>query len=274
MDIKALTVTEIKKLVTKSEVLEEELVIALAKDARAGVRRLYESLQKNRLAQHCEQSRMVGLFNYEDELRAQGINLVAGVDEVGRGPLAGPVVAAAVILPPRFELDGKLCGLDDSKRLSATKREALAGQIKKVSLAWAIGVSTVNEIFSLNIHWASMLAMGRAVEGLVRVFKAVPNHILVDGRTKIDVNIPQTPLVGGDGLSASIAAASIVAKVTRDQLMELCHYLYPDYGFDRHKGYPTADHLKALNYYGPCPLHREGFAPVSNLLNNKLLSNN
>jgi len=206
--------------------------------------------------------RLAGLLKYESELREQGYALIAGVDESGRGPLAGPVVAAAVILPGRVEL----YGLDDSKKLSAAKRETLALQIKKSALAWAVNLTTVSEIEWVNIHWASLLAMKRAVFNLDRV----PQYLLVDGRTHIpDLQLPQEALVGGDGESASVAAASILAKVTRDHLMQVYHHIYPEYGFDSHKGYPTAVHLEKLSYFGPCPIHRSGFLPVRKLLSAK-----
>lgn len=254
MDISALTVSQLKRLAASPGGPEEELLQAMAGDPRAGVRQLYLLLGKRRLKILEEEQRLTELFKYEDELRKKGVSLIAGVDEAGRGPLAGPVVAAAVILPQRVEI----YGLNDSKQLTPTRREALAIQIKKMSKAWAIGVSTLKEIYELNIHHASLLAMRRAVEGL----KTEPQHVLVDGFGITGLELPQTAIVGGDGKSASIAAASILAKVTRDQLMELCHYLYPEYGFQRNKGYPTREHLEALRLYGPCPLHREGFAPV------------
>ncbi|RKO66625.1 ribonuclease HII [Desulfofundulus salinus] len=193
-------------------------------------------------------------YRYEEELLYQGYSLVAGVDEAGRGPLAGPVVAAAVILPGRVFLPG----LNDSKKVSPERREDLAHRIKQVALDWAIGISTVNEIELLNIHFASLLAMRRAVQGL----SVVPQFLLVDGRFPLNLSLPQRALVGGDASSASIAAASILAKVTRDQLMQVCHHLYPQYGFDRHKGYPTSAHRQALARWGPCPLHRASFRGV------------
>lgn len=257
MDISALTISEIKRLAASPGGPGEELFRAMADDPRAGVRQLYLLLEKRRRNILEEEQRLAELFKYEDKLRERGISIIAGVDEAGRGPLAGPVLAAAVVLPQRIELHG----LNDSKQLTPARREALAIRIKKMSKAWAIGVSTVREIHQLNIYHASLLAMRRAVAGL----KAEPQHVLADGFRISGLELPQTAIVGGDGQSASIAAASILAKVARDQLMELCHHLYPEYGFDRHKGYPTREHMEALYLYGPCPLHREGFAPVRNL---------
>ncbi|KJR99635.1 MAG: hypothetical protein VR68_08865 [Peptococcaceae bacterium BRH_c4a] len=251
-----MTVAEIRQLYRALEQSGDQgsnLLQAMSRDSRVGVRQLYDTLQKRRLQVINEEKRLEDLLCYEKRLWASGVELVAGVDEAGRGPLAGPVVAAAVILPPRV----RIYQLNDSKQLSPAKRKALAFQIKN-SGAWAIGVSTVKEILNLNIYHASMLAMRRALAGL----KGDPGHVLADGFAIPALELPQTHIIGGDGKSASIAAASIIAKETRDELMELCHHLYPRYGFDRHKGYATAGHIEALRRYGPCPLHREGFAPV------------
>ncbi|MFZ5652242.1 MAG: ribonuclease HII [Bacillota bacterium] len=257
MDLSKMTVAEIKELYRAMEDSGEPadcFFRVMSMDKRAGVRNLCDMIQKRRLQMSKEEKRLEELLLYEKKLAATGVEKVAGVDEAGRGPLAGPVVAAAVILPP----GARIYELNDSKQLSPVKRKALALDIKKISKAWAIGVSTVSEILELNIYHASMLAMRRALVGL----KSAPSHVLVDGFSIPGLELPQTGIVGGDGKSASIAAASILAKETRDELMELCHYLYPDYGFDRHKGYPTPDHIRALRRFGPCPLHREGFAPV------------
>ncbi|KGE04490.1 ribonuclease HII [Pseudohaliea rubra] len=183
---------------------------------------------------------------------------VAGVDEVGRGPLAGDVVAAAVILDPARPIDG----LADSKRLSPGRREQLAGAILERALAWAVGRASVEEIDRLNILQASLLAMVRAVDAL----GTTPGHVLVDGN-----RLPHWPyraeaVVGGDGLHAEIAAASILAKVTRDRELAALADRYPGYGFDRHKGYPTREHLDALARLGPSPVHRRSFGPVRRLL--------
>lgn len=193
-----------------------------------------------------------GLSIWERLLRPDTV--VAGIDEAGRGPLAGPVVAAAVILPRNC------CpvGLDDSKKVPPARRETLAALIRNIAPAWAIGVSTVSEVDGMNIHRAGFLAMGRAVASL----KIQPGHLLVDGYAIPDAAVEQTAVKHGDALCAAIAAASILAKVARDQMMREYHVLYPQYGFDRHKGYGTADHLARLAAFGPCPLHRRSFAPV------------
>lgn len=181
-------------------------------------------------------------------------DLLCGVDEAGRGPLAGPVFAAAVIL----DRARPIAGLRDSKKLSAPKREALARQIKAQALAWAIATASVEEIDRLNILQASLLAMRRAVEGLA----VVPAHVLVDGLHCPLLMLPVSAIVRGDDSVAQISAASILAKTARDAEMVALHQLYPHYGFDCHKGYPTAAHLQALRRHGASPVHRLSFAPV------------
>ena len=182
------------------------------------------------------------------------IDLVAGVDEAGRGPLAGPVVVAAVILPPTYDL---AC-LDDSKRLTALKRERLLPQIEAQAIAWSVEFVTAQEIDRVNILQATMNGMQRAVE---KLFPA-PVRAMIDGNRAPRLSCEVTTVIGGDGLIPSISAASVLAKVYRDRLMLSMHNLYPGYGFDRHKGYPTAFHLERLKALGPCPIHRKSFAPV------------
>lgn len=184
--------------------------------------------------------------------------LACGVDEAGRGPLAGPVVAAAVILDPRRPI----VGLNDSKKLSAKRREALAIEIRSKALTWAIAEASVEEIDILNILQASLLAMRRAVDALgVR-----PSHALIDGNRCPALLCPAQAIIGGDGKVASIAAASILAKTFRDAGMQELHAAYPQYGFDRHMGYPTAFHLAALREHGVSVVHRRSYAPVAQLL--------
>jgi ribonuclease HII len=193
-----------------------------------------------------------------DLLAAQNLGLSCGVDEAGRGPLAGPVFAAAVILDPRYPI----AGLADSKTLSAKERERLAGEIKSHALAWAVAFASVEEIDALNILQASLLAMRRAVESLgIR-----PDEILVDGLHCPTVSIPVRAIVRGDGSVQQIAAASILAKTTRDALMRELHAAYPEYGMDRHKGYPTSEHLQAIKRHGVTPVHRRSYAPVRAIL--------
>ena len=180
--------------------------------------------------------------------------LIAGVDEAGRGPLAGPVVVAAVILDPRKTIEG----IDDSKKLSAKRREALFPQIRERSLAWSIVEVDVDEIDRVNILQATLLGMHRAVEQL----SPVPSLALIDGNRAPSLDCDVRTIVQGDRLEPAISAASILAKVARDRLMQELHLRYPVYGFDRHKGYPTAEHLRLLGEHGPCAIHRKSFAPV------------
>lgn len=195
------------------------------------------------------------LWVYERGLWAAGYALVAGVDEAGRGPLAGPVVAAAVILPRTF----RHRHLKDSKQLTPRLREELAPHIRKSALSWSVASADEREIESLNILQATLLAMRRAVEGLERR----PDHLLVDALRIPGVDVPQLPVVRGDRLSASAAAASILAKVERDGIMAEYHVRYPLYGFDRHKGYGTAAHRFAIATHGPCEAHRRTFRGVA-----------
>ena len=183
---------------------------------------------------------------------------VCGVDEAGRGPLAGPVVAAAVILDPSRPIEG----LNDSKKLSEKARDVLAPLIRERALAWCVAEASVEEIDRLNILHATMLAMKRAVEGLA----LVPAKVLVDGNRCPPVCLPCEAIVKGDATVAAIAAASILAKTARDALMLELHEAYPQYGLDRHKGYPTEAHVAALREHGACPMHRRSFAPVREVL--------
>lgn len=186
------------------------------------------------------------------------VGLVCGIDEAGRGPLAGPVVAAAVIL----DTARPIVGLNDSKKLSEKKRDALAVVIRENALAWSVAEATVEEIDRLNILHATMLAMQRAVAGL----SVRPERALVDGNRCPRLDIPVEAVVKGDGKIASIAAASILAKTVRDAGMLVLHAQYPQYGFDRHMGYPTAAHFAALEVHGASPVHRTSFGPVARQL--------
>ena len=188
---------------------------------------------------------------------------VAGVDEAGRGPLAGPVVVAAVILHPERPVEG----LDDSKKLNELKREALYPLIRERALAWSIIEITPAEIDRVNILQATLLGMKRAVESL----DPKPSLALVDGNRSPELACEARTIVGGDALEPAISAASILAKVSRDHLMLEMHERYPDYGFDRHKGYPTAAHMQVLEEIGPCEIHRRSFAPVRNAMQAELL---
>lgn len=201
-------------------------------------------------------------LRHERKLWNAGFEAVAGVDEAGVGPMAGPVVAAAVIFPPETFIKG----VNDSKQLPPERREDLFPLIKERALALGIGVACAAEVDQLNIFWATMAASERALAALCRT----PDHVLVDGRLIPELKLPQTRIVGGDRKSFCIAAASIIAKVTRDRVMAEYDAQYPGYGFAQHKGYCTAEHFAALDRLGPSPIHRRSFAPVWNAAQRKL----
>jgi ribonuclease HII len=191
---------------------------------------------------------------FEKEVRARGFRLVAGIDEAGRGPLAGPVVAAAVMLPPR----ARLSGVDDSKRLSPKQREEAFALLQEKALAIGVGIVEAGEIDRINIHQASLRAMEKAVAKL----SLIPDFLFIDGLHTLTLPLPQKAVVKGDQRCLAIAAASIVAKVTRDRIMTDYHREYPEYNFIRHKGYGTKEHIQAIEKYGSCPLHRRSFRPI------------
>ncbi len=197
------------------------------------------------------------MWTFEKEAAAKDYYFIAGVDEAGRGPLAGPVVSAAVILPADFSQDG----ITDSKKLSPKKRDALFPLIYANAVAVSTGIASPGEIDEINILQASLRSMERAVKGLA----TRPDYLLIDGKFTIVSKISQKAIIKGDSKSISIAAASIIAKVTRDRLMEELHRSYPVYGFDRHKGYPTKAHKAAIIKFGPCPAHRRSFKGVKGI---------
>ena len=236
----------------------EALIEMLAGDSRVGARAL-ETRARGRLASgRRERERLSGLLALRDELCGRGVRGIAGVDEVGVGPLAGPVVAGAVVLPAQIEL----YGLDDSKRVRKALRRTLAREIRETAIGVGIGEVSVEEIDQVGIYQAALEAMRRAVASLARTTEV--GYLLVDARTVPGVTLPQTSIVKGDQKDASIAAASIVAKVHRDTHMESLGRRYPAYGFERHMGYGTEAHMAALEAHGPCPVHRRSFAPVEN----------
>jgi len=197
----------------------------------------------------------VDLYKYENELKKEGIKLIAGVDEVGRGPLVGPVVTACVILPDDFKLEG----LTDSKKLSEKKREKFFDYIMEHALSVSIGIKDENVIDDVNIYEATKLAMYDAINNS----KIKPEHVLIDAMKLEKLNIPSTSIIKGDAKSISIAAASVIAKVTRDRMMDELDVLYPMYGFSKHKGYPTKLHVEMIEKYGIIKEHRKTFNPVS-----------
>jgi ribonuclease HII len=224
----------------------------LARDPRRGVRQLYETLRRRAGEDRQRRLHLDSLLNFERVLWRTGVRWIAGVDEVGVGPLAGPVIAAAVVFTPGTEI----AGVDDSKRLDPPTRERLAVEIHARAEGVGIGSAAVEEIDTINIYQAALLAMRRAVEAL----PMVPQHVLVDARQVPGLPMPQNPFVKGDGINFSIAAASIVAKTHRDRLMTELDAAYPAYGFARHKGYCTAEHQEAIRRHGPCPVHRRSYA--------------
>lgn len=197
------------------------------------------------------------MLAFEKQAILDGYKVIAGVDEAGRGPLAGPVVSAAVVLPEKFDVPG----INDSKKLSEKKREALFPLIQNQAIAFGIGMADHGEIDRINILQASLLSMKRAVEDL----GLTPDYLLIDGKFTIDSTIDQRPVIKGDALSLSIAAASILAKVTRDRIMKDLDLRYPVYGFSRHKGYPTKAHKEAILTHGPSPVHRKSFKGVKDI---------
>lgn len=227
---------------------------AVGEDSRRGARALWAREVKRRDKVAAEAARLERMLTHERELWNDGLS-VAGVDEVGAGPLAGPVMAAAVVLPMHVSFDG----IDDSKQLDRVAREALAEEIRNRALAWSVGECSRAEIDQMNIYRASHEAMRRAVVGLA----VTPDVLLVDARTVPGVSQPQRALIKGDSQSQAIAAASIVAKVTRDAWMRKAAERYPGYGFESHKGYYCPQHLDALERLGPCTLHRRSFSPVA-----------
>jgi len=198
-----------------------------------------------------ELRRLKNLWRLEDELYDRGFLRIAGVDEAGRGPLAGPVTAACVILPRGLYIPG----VNDSKKISAKKRAELSETIKKEAISYNIASVSECEIDEINILNATHAAMKQAVAGM----GVIPGHVLIDGRAVPDAGFMHTAVIGGDGKNISIAAASIIAKVRRDELMVKYAKIYPEYGFEKHKGYGTAQHIEALKKYGPCPIHRKTF---------------
>jgi ribonuclease HII len=217
-----------------------------------------ETARKRRLSRERERRRLVRLHAYERDALGRGFRLIGGVDEVGRGPLAGPVVAACVVT------DGPLMlhGLDDSKKVPAERRESLARQIRASAVAWAVGEASVEEIERHNIYWASILAMERALAALV----AQPTFLLTDAVRIRSFVGEQLPVIKGDAKCATVAAASILAKVHRDALLVALDRLHPQYGFAEHKGYATARHIAALAEHGPCEHHRRQFLRVRDAL--------
>jgi len=247
------TIGAIKALLEANDV-DSAAVDELRKDPRIGVQKLVARYDNKVKREYEELQKYITMSVFENELRYKGINLIAGVDEVGRGPLAGPVIAAAVILPA----DCWLFGIDDSKKLSESRRQYFYEEIQKHALAIGVGVCSSQEIDEHNIYQATKLAMERAVLGL----QVEAQHLLLDAMELPQIDIPQQSIIKGDARSVSIAAASIIAKVTRDAYMSELAKSHPEYGFERHVGYGTKDHLEALELHGIIQDHRRSFEPI------------
>lgn len=247
-----------RRHVAEGRPLSRALETALRADPRAGARRLLAAIDKRRRDNRAEGQRLRTMCRFETALWKQGYARIAGVDEAGMSPLAGPVVAAAVILPP----GARLPGVDDSKKLSAAQREQLVADIEGVALAFGVGRAEPEEIDRINIYRAGLLAMRRAVEALA----PGPDYLLIDARSLKELALPQQGIIRGDQQSLSIAAASILAKTRRDAWMRELDARYPGYGLAKHKGYPVAEHLRALGELGVTPIHRRSFAPVKQVL--------
>ena len=259
-EILAKSIPELKdRYVERARPVPKGLVAALENDARQGAHHLAKLIRERWRKNRAEGQRLHNLLRFEIDLWEQGFNMIAGVDEAGMAPLAGPVIAGAVILPKNY----KLKRLNDSKQiLDETVRGELAEQIKRDCIGWAVGCAEVEEIDTLNIYHAGLLAMRRAVEGLA----SQPDFILVDARRIPHCATPQRGIIKGDTLSASIAAASIIAKTTRDAIMTEMDSVLPGYNFKTHKGYPTPEHCRCLKELGATPIHRRSFARVRQAL--------
>jgi ribonuclease HII len=253
-----LSVDEIRARYARAdEPVSPKTLSKLKRDRRHGVRQLYATLKKRYERDNADRTRLDTMLNFERVLWRAGVEHIAGVDEVGMGPLAGPVIAAAVVFPPHTELHG----IDDSKKLDLPQRADAERRIRAAASGIGIGRAEVAEIDTLNIYHAGLLAMRRAVEAL----PMRPQHVLVDARSIPGVDVPQNSFNKGDGLDFSIAAASIVAKVHRDGLMDELARRHPEYGFERHKGYCTPEHQDAIRRLGPCAVHRKSFTFIREL---------
>ncbi|MBF0777586.1 ribonuclease HII [Streptococcus cuniculi] len=251
------TIKEIKDLLASITTKNDPRLEELAKDERAGVQQLLQKKAKDFQAEEAENARLEQMLIYEKALYRQGLDLIAGIDEVGRGPLAGPVVAAAVILPKGC----KIRYLNDSKKIPKAKHQAIYQDIMEQAVAVGIGIKDSQVIDEVNIYEATKLAMLEALAQL----SVQPQHLLIDAMT-LETPISQTSIIKGDANSLSIAAASIVAKVTRDQMMTEFDKAYPGYDFAQNAGYGTAKHLEGLQEKGVTPIHRKSFEPIKSMI--------
>ncbi|WP_270577213.1 ribonuclease HII [Caldibacillus thermoamylovorans] len=254
------TIKEIQMILQSVTEPDDPFVKKCQQDERKGVQELLQRWKKKQEELMAEKRRFEKMMVYEKEAQKQGFQYVAGIDEVGRGPLAGPVVAAAVILPENIFISG----INDSKKLSSKKREQLYQEIKNEALAIGIGVVGADVIDEINIYQATKKAMNIAINQL----SIFPDFLLIDAM-KIDTPITQRSLIKGDSLSVSIASASIIAKVYRDRLMMEYSKKYPEYQFEKNAGYGTREHIQAIRKFGPTPIHRKTFAPIKEYIHNE-----
>lgn len=254
------TIKEIEMILQSVTEPDDPFVKKCQQDERKGVQALLQRWKKKQEELMAEKRRFEKMMVYEREAQKQGFQYVAGIDEVGRGPLAGPVVAAAVILPENIFISG----INDSKKLSSKKREQLYQEIKNEALAIGIGVVGADVIDEINIYQATKKAMNIAINQL----SIFPDFLLIDAM-KIDTPITQRSLIKGDSLSVSIASASIIAKVYRDRLMMEYSKKYPEYQFEKNAGYGTREHIQAIRKFGPTPIHRKTFAPIKEYIHNE-----
>ncbi|MCB5934014.1 ribonuclease HII [Caldibacillus thermoamylovorans] len=254
------TIKEIEMILQSVTEPDDPFIKKCQQDERKGVQALLQRWKKKQEELMAEKRRFEKMMVYEKEAQKQGFQYVAGIDEVGRGPLAGPVVAAAVILPENIFISG----INDSKKLSSKKREQLYQEIKNEALAIGIGVVGADVIDEINIYQATKKAMNIAINQL----SIFPNFLLIDAM-KIDTPITQRSLIKGDSLSVSIASASIIAKVYRDRLMMEYSKKYPEYQFEKNAGYGTREHIQAIRKFGPTPIHRKTFAPIKEYIHNE-----
>lgn len=251
-----LTIDDIQTKLKTVEDVKDPFFIEIQKDSRKGVQQLVKRWLQRKEAQEQARLKLLEMSEYERLYKSQGFTLIAGIDEVGRGPLAGPVVAAAVILPDDFQI----LGIDDSKKLTETKREELYELIRSTALSIGVGIIEAKEIDTINIYEATKKAMYVALNEL----HISPDFLLVDAM-KLTTPIPSEAIIKGDSKSISIAAASIIAKVTRDRMMKELAQSFPEYRFEQNMGYGTKEHIAALQLYGATPYHRRSFAPIKEL---------
>ncbi|MYL33125.1 ribonuclease HII [Pontibacillus yanchengensis] len=247
------TIAYIKELINNEQFTEEQY-IAFQKDSRKGVQKLLEQYEKKQKHKRALQHQFEEMQSFEKHYFQEGKQYIAGIDEAGRGPLAGPVVAAAVILP----IDFHLVGLNDSKQLTGSNRNLFFESIKQEAISYGIGVIPSEVIDELNIHQATKLAMRKALSQL----DPFPDHVLIDAVELTDISVSYDALIKGDTRSISIAAASVLAKVTRDRYMETLHNAFPEYQFGNNMGYGTKEHMQAIQEHGITQYHRRSFSPV------------